>query len=89
MRNYYKQIFKTFFHDKLFQSRIDLDISQEEMGHRLLMSGRSYVDLEHQKTGCSALTLAVYLIYIHPDPLAFLNELKEAFEKMECGREAV
>lgn len=89
MRDQYNNILKNFFQQKVFQSRIDLDISQEEMGHRLLMSCRSYVDLEHQKFGCSALTLALYLTYLCPDRESFLNELQEAFDSIEIRRKAV
>lgn len=80
MRNHYKQILKTFFHRKLFYARDALGITQEEMADRLAMAARTYVDLDHGKTGCSALTLALFLIYICEDPLAFLEELRNAFE---------
>ena len=80
MRSHYTSIFKAFFHKKLFRRRMELDITQEEMAERLVMAGRTYVDLDHGKTGCSALTLALFLIYICADPLAFLEELRNAFE---------
>ena len=89
MRDQYNNILKSFFQQKVFQNRVDLDISQEEMGHRLLMSCRSYVDLEHQKFGCSALTFALYLIYLCPDRELFLKELQEAFDNVETRRKAV
>lgn len=81
MRNHYKQILKAFFHHKLFRTRVDvLDITQEEMAHRLALSSRSYVDLDHGKTSCSAVTLALFLVYVCNDPTAFLEELRYAFE---------
>ena len=80
MRTHYTSIFKTFFHEKLFRRRVELDITQEEMADRLIMANRTYVDLDHGKTGCSALTLALFLIYICADPLIFLEELRDAFE---------
>lgn len=80
MRSHYTSIFKAFFHEKLFRRRVELDITQEEMAARLVMAGRTYVDLDHGKTGCRALTLALFLIYICADPLAFLEELRNAFE---------
>lgn len=83
MREQYNQILKSLLHDKIIESRNDLCISQEEMAHRLAMAGRSYIDLEHGKTGGSALTLALYLVYLCPDSTAFLNELKEAFDGLE------
>ena len=80
MRKHYINILKLFFHDKLFYTREALGISQEEMAHRLAMAARTYVDLDHGKTSCSALTLARFLIYVCADPVAFLEELRDAFE---------
>lgn len=83
MREEYNRILKKLLQEKIIQSRNDLCISQEEMAHRLSMACRSYIDLEHGKTGGSALTLALYLLYLCPDPTAFLNELKDAFDNVE------
>ena len=80
MRKHYTKVLKSFFHDKLFYTREALGISQEEMAHRLAMAARTYVDLDHGKTSCSALTLALFLIYVCADPVAFLEELRDAFE---------
>lgn len=80
MRKHYTRVLKTIFHQELFQSRVDLAITQEEMAHRLAMASRTYVDLDHGKTGCSAVTLALFLIYICADPLVFLEKLQNAFE---------
>ena len=82
MKDQYKEILKTLLNEKIIECRGDLCITQEEMAHRLSMAVRSYIDLEHGKTGGSALTLALYLIYLCPDPTAFLAELKEAFDKV-------
>lgn len=80
MRKHYINVLKSFFHDKLFYTREALGISQEEMAHRLAMAARTYVDLDHGKTSCSALTLARFLIYVCADPVSFLEELRNAFE---------
>ena len=82
MKEKYKQILKTLLQEKVIESRNDLCISQEEMAHRLSMAGRSYIDLEHGKSGCSALTLALYLVYLCPDSEAFLKELRDAFDEI-------
>ena len=45
MRKYYKQALSAFFRHQIFQTRVHLlDITQEEMAHRIGMSTRSYVD---------------------------------------------
>ena len=80
MRNRYRQILKTFFRDKVLRTRDDLGMSQEDMAHILAMAPRTFIDLEHGKTGCSALTLALFLIYICKNPVLFLEELRNAFE---------
>ncbi len=80
MRERYKKILKAFFCNKLARTREKLGYSQESMAHRLAMATRTYVDLDHGKTSCSAVTLALFLIYFCDDPTAFLAELREAFE---------
>lgn len=80
MRKQYTKVLKTFFHQELFRRRVALDITQEEMAHRLSMASRTYVDLDHGKTCCSAVTLSLFLIYICTDPMEFLEKLRDAFE---------
>ena len=80
MRNDYKNIFKTFFHENLYLRRSALGLTHDQMAQILAMAERSYIDLDHGKTGCSALTLALFLIYICEDPLVFLADLRLAFE---------
>lgn len=82
MRKQYEKALKEFFHENVFRRRGELEISQEEMAHRLVMACRTYVDLEHGKSGCSALTLALFLIYICTDPVVFLEGLRNAFESI-------
>lgn len=80
MRKHYSKLLKAFFHDRLFRSRVDLNFTQEQMAERLAMANRTYVYLDHGKRGCSALTLALYLIYVCADPMGFLEGLKNVFE---------
>lgn len=80
MRRHYSQILKTLFYHKLIQTRAALGITQEQMAEALLMDVRSYINLDHGQSCCSALTLSLFLIYYCPDAEAFLQELKEAFE---------
>ena len=80
MRKRYRQILKAFFRDKVFYTRDNMGISQEDMAHILAMAPRTFIDLEHGKTGCSALTLALFMIYICKNPVSFLEELRNAFE---------
>lgn len=50
------------------------------MAEKLAMDDRSYIDLEHGKCCCSAVTLALFLIYVCDDIISFLGDLKIAFE---------
>ena len=79
MRRHYTKVLKSFFHQELFRSRVDLGITQEEMADKLSMSSRTYVDLDHGKTCCSAVTLALFLVYVCEDVHTFLEELHHAF----------
>ena len=80
MRERYYQILKTFFSENVVRCRGQLGISQEEMAHRLVMSVRTYSDIELGKSCCGALTLSLFLIYICVDSKLFLAELQNAFE---------
>ena len=80
MRKLYTKVLKTFFYEELVHRREALGFTQEEMADRLAMAGRTYVDLDHGKTSCSALTLVLFLIYVCDDPLDFLDRLKYALE---------
>ena len=83
MRKHYQKVLKSFFHQRLTAIRYSLGISQEQMSERLAMAERTYIDLDHGKTCCSAVTLALFLIYVCSDPAAFLEELRHAFETDE------
>ena len=84
MRDLYKQALKVCFHRELFHTRMEvLDVTQEEMAQRLCLSCRSYVDLDHGQAACSAVTLALFLVYICNDPDVFLERLWHAFETVK------
>lgn len=85
MRNRYEQVLKSSIHHKLFRTRVKiLNITQEEMVHRLALSARSYVELDHRKTSYSGLTLALFLVYVSNDPYEFLEEPRYAFETVRA-----
>ncbi len=80
MREYCTEVLKNLFSTNLLQSRSNRNISQEEMAHRLRMASRSYVELEHGKSCCSAVTLMLYLCYFCADPLGFLASFRTALD---------
>lgn len=83
MRNSYTQILKRVFSDWVLSVRGNLGITQEEMADRLLMSWRSYCDLDNGYSCCSGLTLALFLTRICTDPILFLKELDLAFSEID------
>ena len=57
--------------------------TQSQMADLLVMDDRSYAELDHGNSCCSALTLVLYLIYCCDDPLAFLDTLRKVLEDLE------
>lgn len=80
MRRTYRNILKHVFCAHLVQTRMVLGMPQTAMAERLAMDDRSYIDLDHGKTCCSAVTLALFLVYVCDDVQRFLGDLRDAFE---------
>lgn len=80
MRKQYHEILKKWFQNKLIRHRYATYATQSEMAEKLAMDERSYIDLEHGKTCCSAVTLALFLTLCSDDPMGLLEELRCAFE---------
>lgn len=81
MRKRYAQVFKNFLCKRMLERRRALDISQEEMAHKLGIAGRTYVDIEHGVSGCNGLTLVLFLLFVCDDPMKFLEDLRRAFKE--------
>ncbi len=80
MRKTYKQILKNHFYNHLISTREVLKLTQAQMAEHLAMDNRSYINLDHGKCSCSALTFALYLIYFCKDPKDYLDDLRLALE---------
>lgn len=81
MRKVYHIRLREHFHRALVETRDRKELSQAQMAEKLAMDERSYIDLDHGKTCCSAVTLVLFLIYICEDAGKFLSDLKEALEE--------
>lgn len=79
MRRIYRDVLKRQFNVRLVRIRTAKGLTQSEMAERLSMDDRSYIDLDHGKTCCSAVTLALFLVYICDDVQTFLEELRSEF----------
>lgn len=80
MRKTYRNILKHQFHLSLIRARTAQEMTQAEMAEKLAMDDRSYIDLDHGKTCCSAVTLALFLVYICGDVNGFVEDLRHAFD---------
>lgn len=80
MRRIYRNALKHHFHIQLIHIRAVTGLTQSEMAEKLAMDERSYIDLDHGKTCCSAVTLALFLVYVCDDVQGFLEELRHALE---------
>lgn len=80
MRKTYKLILKCIFYENLIHTRTRLGLTQSQMAEKLAMDDRSYIDLDHGKTCCSAVTLALFLVYVCEDVYGFVEELRNAFD---------
>ena len=79
MRRIYRTVLKHHFHTRLIHFRDANGLTQSQMAEKLSMDDRSYIDLDHGKTCCSAVTLALFLVYICEDVQEFLEELRRGF----------
>lgn len=80
MRKLYRAVLRNYFSTNLFRTRTTQGYTQSEMAGILAMDDRSYIDLDHGKTCCSAVTLALYLTYCCQEPAKFIEGLRHAFE---------
>ncbi|MDO4314275.1 MAG: hypothetical protein Q4C45_00765 [Oscillospiraceae bacterium] len=54
------------------------------MAERLRISPRSYIDLEHKRYGCSAMTFGFFLLMLDMDALIqLINDFRELIEKAD------
>ena len=79
MRKTYKIILKGYFTQCLVQQRAKLCLTQSEMAELLAMDDRSYIDLDHGKSCCGAVTLALYIAFVCDDIQQFAEGLRHAF----------
>ena len=83
MRKQQREILKDYFYSQLIATRSEKRLTQSEMAEQLAMDERSYIDLDHGKTCCSAITLARFLVYMSESPIQFLEGLRRVFDNNE------
>lgn len=81
MRKRQREILKAYFYSQLIATRSAKRLTQSQMAEELAMDDRSYIDLDHGKSCCSAITLARFLVFVCESPIQFLEGLRHAFEE--------
>lgn len=80
---------RRFFSDTMLFTRDELNLTQMEFAEELGIDRRSYIDIEHSKSFCCALTLLIYLCYFCKDPMVVINKCREIFDKYFYPRHRV
>lgn len=83
LRQQYKSFVGRFFSNAIGKYRAQYRLTQEQISERLCMAPRSYADLEHGESGCSGLTVTLFLLLLKDEEVLQLlhdarKELKEA-----------
>ena len=80
MRKNIEAVYKDTFRDIALKTRFDLGFTQAKMSEALLMSERSYEEIESGRSACGAVTAMLLLLYIeHRNEV--LDKLKTSMEK--------
>ena len=79
MREEIRKQMQKLMTERIGQFRDEQNLTQEQMSEMLMMSPRSYRDLEHGVTGCS---LQTYLQFQLCLPREEANRLLEEYEKL-------
>ena len=80
MRNEMEAILKEVFRELALKIRYERGLTQNKMSRALVMSERSYEDIERGKAGCGTLTVVLLLMEID-NPIFFLNDLRKKLEE--------
>ena len=84
MRNEMETALKETFRELTLKTRYKRGFTQSKMSRALVMSERSYEDIERGKTGCGVLTAVLLLMEID-NPIDFINNLKVQLERVRQG----
>ena len=66
----------SFLSERFLLTRNDLQLSQLEFANDLSIDRRSYIDIEHRKNLCCAITLLAFLCYHCDDVDSLLNDCR-------------
>lgn len=72
LRQIYKSLLRSLLSKQIRHFRSQRHLTQEQMAERLCVAPRSYADLEHEKYGCSALTVFLFLALLEDKEIIYL-----------------
>ncbi len=72
---------RAFLAERLLHTRDELNLTQIEFASELNIDRRSYIDLEHRKNMCCAVTLLNFLCYQCRNPLEILDGCRKIMDK--------
>ena len=83
LRPQYKCLLRRFLSGEIRKYRLQCELTQEQISEHLCMAPRSYAYLEHGISGCSGLTVVLFLLLLKDEEVLQLlqsarKELKEA-----------
>ena len=76
---------KQCFRNELRKTRVDRNLSQEEMAYTLSISTRSYSDLEHGKSFCSLFTFLLFLNIYGDNDFSFVERILSHLDTGNSG----
>lgn len=83
MRRKIEAVYKDTFRNIALKTRFDLGFTQAKMSEALLMSERSYEEIESGRSACGAVTAILLLLHAN-DRDEILADLKASIEKVCC-----
>lgn len=84
LRQTYKSLLRSALSEQMRRFRSQRRLTQEQMAERLCVAPRSYVDLEHEKYTCSALTVFLFLILLEDEDIIHcIRGLQKQIEQVD------
>lgn len=78
LRQQYKTLMRRFFSREIRKYRLEWELTQEQLSERLCMAPRSYADLERGISGCSGLTVILFMVLLKDEEaLRLIHEVRK------------
>ena len=81
IRDDLKHILGEEFRFLAIKTRERLNLTQKEMGERLLMSYSNYSDIETGEIDCCSTLTAILLLNMQDNPTIFINNVNNKFQR--------